>query len=101
MCHTYLVKKKLLSKMFFSGTLLFLLLLIYSGVHFSIVKTAYAYSTNQQASLVVGQPDLTSGAGNQVGGVSSNRLFVPFGVITVGDKLVVSDYFTAPGTPRL
>ena len=78
--------------MLFLGTLLFLLLLIYSWVHFSIVKTAYAYSTNQEASLVVGQPDLTSGLANQGGGVNAEGLSVPFAAITVGTKFVVSDY---------
>ena len=48
-------------------------------------------SNNASADVVVGQPNMTSGDGNQGGSVAANTLFNPWGVYSDGTKLFVAD----------
>lgn len=75
---------------------------------YALVPSVSAYYTNMPASLVIGQQDFTSNTINQGGNPSASSLSGPSGVITVGEKLIITDgnnrriliYNHIPSTPN-
>jgi hypothetical protein len=64
------------------------------GASLLLAGRLHAYLTGQAASIVIGQPDMTSGSINQGNAFpSSNTLRVPNDVLVVGNKLLISDRF--------
>lgn len=57
----------------------------------SLTKPVFGYSTNMDATTVIGQANFTSNQANQGGSVTANTLKKPLGVTTVGSKLVIVD----------
>lgn len=53
---------------------------------------ALGYNTGMSASVVVGQPNFTTGSANQGGSAAANTLSGSYQAIVVGGKLVVSEY---------
>lgn len=72
--------------------LFFIILFFISNSFFS--SPALAYTTNMNASVVVGQSDFTSSSANQGGAAnrSANTLSAPINVVTDGRRLFVVDF---------
>ncbi len=51
----------------------------------------YAYYTNMPASVVIGQPDFTSGSANQGGSPGPNTVSSPEDIVVCDGKLIISD----------
>ncbi len=58
---------------------------------FVFPSSILAYSTNMSASVVVGQPNFTSGSANQGGSASSSSLKIPGTGLVINGKLIVVD----------
>ncbi|HSW89898.1 MAG TPA: NHL repeat-containing protein, partial [Patescibacteria group bacterium] len=54
--------------------------------------TVSAYTTNMDASLVIGQQNFTSGIANQGGSAGANTLSTTLGTLVVNGKLLISDF---------
>lgn len=74
-----------ISNHFFIGILSAAIFLLLPG---SILAN---YTTNMNASIVIGQPDFTQGGLNHEGAVDDRGLNIPEGIILVGNKMIVSD----------
>jgi hypothetical protein len=55
--------------------------------------SVFGFADNQPASVVVGQPDMTSTTGNQGIGPMANTLLRPRSVFRVGSKLIIADSY--------
>src|SRR5260221_12205178 len=62
-----------------------------------IVSPVSAYYTNMPASVVIGQPDFTSGSVNQGGSTGQNTLNAPLGSFSDGTRLFVADFSNSRG----
>jgi hypothetical protein len=70
----------------------YVLKLILIGWFFlNLTCSTLAYTTGQAASVVIGQPDFTSGSANQGGAAGANTINYVFGVATDGTRLAIGD----------
>jgi hypothetical protein len=69
-------------------------IILFFGVGITSVSNIHAYLTGQAASIVIGQPDMISGAVNQgMTGSADNTLSKPNDVLVVGNKVLIADRF--------
>lgn len=52
--------------------------------------TVFAFSTNENADVALGQPNMTSSASNN-GGLNANTLYTPYSVFSDGTRLYIAD----------
>ncbi len=67
------------------------LLFVILAIFLFFPSSVLAYSTNMNASVVIGQTGFTGATANQGGSVGANTLSFTTGVVIIGSKLVVSD----------
>ncbi len=61
-------------------------------IYLLLPQPTHAYTTNMDASVVVGQQDFTHTTSNQGGSVAQNALRNPWAVTSDGEKLIIAEY---------